>query len=43
MFKADDNADAFCQLHSIADTAQKNNQDPFLAFVAVAENVCNES
>jgi transposase-like protein len=42
MFKADDNADAFCQLHSIADTARKNNQDPFLAFVAVAENVCNE-
>jgi len=42
MFKADDNADAFCQLHSIADTARKNNQDPFLAFVAVAQNVCNE-
>jgi transposase-like protein len=40
MFKADDNADAFCQLHSIASTASKNNQDPFLAFVAVAENVC---
>jgi hypothetical protein len=42
MFKADDNADAFCQLHSIADTARKNNQDPFLAFVAVAENINNE-
>jgi transposase/regulator of replication initiation timing len=42
MFKADDNADAFCQLHSIVDTARKNNQDPFLALVAVAENVCNE-
>jgi len=42
MFKANDNADAFCQLHSIADTARKNNQDPFLAFVAVAENVCIE-
>jgi transposase len=43
MFKADNNADAFCQLHSIADTARKNNQDPFLAFVAVAHNVCNET
>ena len=43
MFKNDDNADAFCQLHSIADTARKNNQDPFLAFVAVAENVCDEN
>jgi len=42
MFKTDNNANAFCQLHSIADTAKKNNQDPFLAFVAVAENVCNE-
>jgi transposase/regulator of replication initiation timing len=42
MFKADDNANAFCQLHSIADTAKKNNQDPFLAFIAVAENVCND-
>jgi transposase/regulator of replication initiation timing len=39
MFKSDDNADAFCQLHSIADTAKKNNRDPFLAFIAVAENI----
>ena len=43
MFKSDNNADAFCQLHSIADTARKNNRDPFLAFVAVAENICNEN
>ena len=42
MFKNDDNADAFSQLQTIADTARKNNQDPFLALVAVAENVCNE-
>ena len=42
MFKNNDNADAFCQLHSIADTAKKNNQDIFLALIAVAENVCNE-
>jgi len=42
MFKNNDNADAFCQLHSIADTAKKNNRDIFLALIAVAENVCNE-
>jgi transposase len=39
MFKSDDGADAFCQLHSIVNTARKNNQDPFLALIAVAENV----
>jgi len=39
MFKSNDNADAFCQLHSIVDTAKKNNQDPFMALVAVAENI----
>jgi transposase len=39
MFKSNDNADAFCQLHSIVDTAKKNNQDPFAALVAIAENI----
>ncbi|MDR0574435.1 MAG: IS66 family transposase, partial [Tannerella sp.] len=39
MFKSDDGADAFCQLHSIVHTAGKNNQDPFLALIAVAHNV----
>ncbi|MDR0575562.1 MAG: hypothetical protein LBG96_16345 [Tannerella sp.] len=40
MFKSDNGADAFCQLHSIVDTAGKNNQDPFLALIAVAHHVC---
>jgi transposase-like protein len=39
MFKSNDNADAFCQLHSIVDTAKKNNRDPFGALVAVAQNI----
>jgi len=39
MFKSDKGADAFCQLHSIVDTAKKNNQNPFLALIAVAENI----
>jgi transposase len=39
MFMSNDNADAFCQLHSIVDTAKKNKQDPFSALVAVAENI----
>ena len=39
MFKSEQGADAFCQLHSIADTARKNGQDPFRALIAVAENV----
>jgi len=39
MFKSDEGADAFCQLHSIVDTAKKNKQDPFNALIAVAENI----
>lgn len=39
MFKSDEGADAFCQLHSIVSTARKNGQDPFRALIAVAENV----
>jgi len=39
MFKSDDGADAFCQLHSIVDTAKKNNRNPFMALIAVAENI----
>jgi transposase len=39
MFKSEQGADAFCQLHSIVDTARKNKQDPFLALIAVADNI----
>ena len=39
MFKSEHGADAFCQLYSIVDTARKNKQDPFLALIAVAENI----
>jgi transposase-like protein len=39
MFKSDEGADTFSQLYSIADTARKNNQDPFKALIAVAENI----
>jgi transposase len=42
MFKSDKGADAFCVLHSIVDTARKNRQDPFLALIAVAQNVNKE-
>jgi len=31
-------ADAFCHIHSITQTAKKNNQNPFLAILAVANN-----
>jgi Transposase and inactivated derivatives len=40
-FRADDGADAFCQLYSIVDTARKNKQDPFQALIAVAQNIEN--
>jgi len=43
MFKSNDLADAFCQLHSIVDTAKKNNQDPFAALVAVAQNTTQQN
>ena len=39
MFKSDNGADAFCQLHSIVDTARKNNRNPFMALIAIAENI----
>jgi transposase len=39
MFKSENGANAFCQLYSIVDTARKNNMDPFMALVAVAENI----
>jgi transposase len=39
MFKTDEGSNAFCQLHTIVETAKKNMQDPFLALIAVAENV----
>lgn len=42
MFKSDNGADAFCQLHSIVETAKKNNQDPFKALIAIAENVTSK-
>jgi transposase len=31
-------ANAFCHIHSITQTAKKNNQNPFLAILAVANN-----
>jgi hypothetical protein len=42
MFKSDDGANAFCQLHSIVATARKNRQNPFKALIAVAENITSE-
>lgn len=36
-FRSDDGADAFMALHSIADTAWKNNQSPFDAILAVLQ------
>jgi transposase-like protein len=39
MFKSDEGGKAFCQLHSIVDTAKKNKQDPFRALIMVAENI----
>lgn len=39
MFKTENGAKSFCQLHSIIDTARKNKQDPFLALIAVAKNL----
>jgi transposase len=38
MFKTDTGADTFSQIQSIAQTAKKNNQNPFLAILAVANN-----
>jgi len=38
MFKTNPGADTFSQIQSIAQTAKKNNQNPFLAILAVANN-----
>jgi transposase len=38
MFKTQKGADTYCQIHSITQTAKKNNQNPFLAILAVANN-----
>jgi len=38
MFKSDQGADTFCQIQSITQTAKKNNQNPFSAILAVANN-----
>jgi len=39
LFRSNQGADAFCQLHSITETAKKNNQNPFSALIAVANNI----
>jgi len=41
MFKSENGANTFCQVYSIVDTARKNKQDPFLALIAVAQNITN--
>lgn len=38
MFKSDQGANTFCQIQSIAQTAKKNDQNPFSAILAVANN-----
>ena len=38
MFKSQKGANTYCQIHSITQTAKKNNQNPFLAILAVAKN-----
>jgi len=38
MFKSRAGANVYCQIHSISQTAKKNNQNPFLAILAVANN-----
>jgi transposase len=43
MFKTDTGGDTFTQLYSIVDTARKHNRDPFLALIAVAQNVLNDN
>ena len=39
MFKSETGADTYCQIHSITQTAKKNNQNPFSAILAVANNL----
>ena len=43
MFKSKNGGDNFTQLYSIVDTARKQNQDPFLALIAVAKNVATDN
>ena len=38
MFKSQTGANTYCQIHSITQTAKKNNQNPFSALLAVANN-----
>jgi transposase len=38
MFKSQTGADTYCQIHSITQTAKKNNQNPFSAILAMANN-----
>lgn len=38
MFKSPEGSNAYCQIQSITQTAKKNNQNPFLAILAVANN-----
>lgn len=38
MFKSHAGANVYCQIHSISQTAKKNNQNPFLAILAVVKN-----
>ena len=38
MFKTQAGADTYCQIHSITQTAKKNNQNPFSAILAMANN-----
>lgn len=38
MFKSHAGVDVYCQIHSISQTAKKNNQIPFLTILAVANN-----
>ncbi len=38
MFKSDTGANTYCQIQSITQTAKKNNLNPFLAILAVANN-----
>ena len=38
MFKTQAGADTYCQIHSITQTAKKNNQNPFSVILAMANN-----
>jgi len=38
MFKSPEGSNTYCQIQSITQTAKKNNQNPFLAILAMANN-----